>query len=94
MSRTAAADSAAFFTFMDNYKTSPCVGFNAYGAHGAAALVCPVAGIDVNVKRPQAFWTMVAGCVAKRFHFKAAVLTDKSFVVFAKSFFFQNAQTS
>ena len=75
----------AFRTAMGEDITPLGVGLGLDGLHRPAAVALAVAGIHVQMQRPQAEGTMVAGAVAERRHLLAAMLTDKSAVVFGKS---------
>lgn len=66
------------------------VGHGGYRLHRAAALVRPIARIYVNVNRPKTKGTVVARAFAERLYLPAAVQTDKSAVIFRKSFYFHS----
>ena len=66
------------------------VGHSGYRLHRAATLVCSVPRIYVNVYRPKAKGTVVARAFTERFYLFAAVQTDKSAVIFRKSFYFHS----
>ncbi len=56
--------------------------------HKSAALVCTVSGIYIDMYRPKTVRAMVARAFSERLHLPAAVLADKSAVIFAESFYF------
>ena len=84
--RLVSADSAAFAAFA--YDDIPLfrVGKRAYRLKETSAIRCAVPGIYINMKRKKAERAMISRGVAERLHLFFAVSTDKSAVVFLKSF--------
>jgi len=81
---------AAFGAFIyDNISLSR-IGNGGHGLHWSLALVCPVARIYINVYRPETKRTVIARAFAERQDLLAAVLTNKSAVIFGKSFYFHS----
>lgn len=62
------------------------VGLRPYGAQNAAAGVCPVTGVYINVQGAKAEGTVVSGGVTKRKDLLATALTYKAVIIFGKSF--------
>ena len=62
---TISSDFSAFFAPMNNYITFFCIGKDLYGSKLAVAFLGSVAGIFVNVERPQTKRTVVSGAVSK-----------------------------
>ena len=50
----------AFVTSVNYYVASLGVGKRPYRAKNSAAVVCSVAGIDIDVKRAEAEWAMIS----------------------------------
>ena len=69
---------------------SPGVGVCLYRTKDAAAGVCTVTGIDVNVQGAQAKWTVVAGGISEALDLFSAAGADKSAVVFCESLDFRS----
>lgn len=75
-------DLAALCTAVDDDITLLGIGNTADRLHGSAALVCAVAGVDVNVQRPQTYGAVVTGGIAQRFYLCSAVSADETVIVF------------
>ena len=73
---------AALCTAVDDDITLLGIGNTADRLHGSAALVCAVAGVDVNVQRPQTYGAVVTGGVAQGFYLCSAVSADETVIVF------------
>ena len=80
----------AFQTFVYDYKSLSRIGDYRDRLHHPSALICSVARHHIDMKRPQAIRTMIAGGFHKCRHLSAAVETDKSVIFFLKSFCFHN----
>ena len=80
MSGAATADLAAFSAFGYDDITLFRVWFGRDRLQITAAGISAVTRVDINVARPQAEWTMVAGGIAQGLDLAAAVDTGKSIV--------------
>ena len=58
------------------------VGHHLDGLHRCAALAGAVTGVDIDVKRPQTVWTVVARRVSKGLYLLAAVSANKTVIIF------------
>jgi hypothetical protein len=63
-----------------------CIGLYANGLHVSATGIGSVSRIDVHVQGPQAEGAVIAGGITQRLDLLAAMLTDKSVVIFGESF--------
>ena len=73
---------AALGTAVDDYISPPCIRLGSYRLHKAAARVLPVAGIFVNVHRPQTERAVIARRIPQRLDLPTAVGADKAAVIF------------
>ena len=94
MSRFVSDDGAALLAAVDYDIAALCVGERLYGAENSAAFVCTVTGVYINVQRAKAKWTVVSRRVAEREHLLAAIFTNKTVIVFSKSFSFHKTSFS
>ena len=88
--RAVALDLTALGAFVDDNVALFGIGLHANRLHKAAAFVCPVAGIYVNVQGAQAKWTVVAGGISEALDLFFAAGADKSAVVFCESLDFRS----
>jgi hypothetical protein len=65
------------------------IDFNADRLECAAAICGAVAGIDVEVERPETEGAMVSGGIAEGLYLLAAMCTDEGLVNFGESFVFK-----
>ncbi len=82
MCRTVADKLAAFFAFVNDDVAFFRIGDRRHRAKQPAAGVGTVAGIDIHVKRRKAKGAMIARAFSERQNLFAAILTDKSTVIF------------
>ena len=85
---------AAFFASVYDNVPAPRVGLGADRHEKSAAWIGSVAGVDIHVQRMKTKWAVVSRGVAERQNLTPAVCTDKSVVVFCKSFAFHSLLSS
>ena len=81
---------AALSTAVYDYIPLSWVGNCRHRLHKSATFVSSVTGVYINVDRPEAEGAMVARAFSERLYLSAAILTDKSAVIFGKSFYFHS----
>ena len=89
MRGAAALFGAAFGAFVGDDISLLRVGLDEDRLHQTEALAGAVAGIFVNMNRPQAERAMVARGRAERLYLSSAMSADESRIVFCKSFIFK-----
>ena len=80
--------STASVTLVNYYVTLFRVRLCFDRSENSAAIICPVAGVYINVQGTEAERAMIARCVAERQNLASAVLADKTVIVFCKSLVF------
>ncbi len=73
---------SAFCTAVNNDISLFWVCNTADRLHRCAAFVGTVAGIDINVQRPETHGTVVTGGISQRLYFSPAMSTDKAVIIF------------
>ena len=91
MSGAAAVDLAAFLTAVNDHVAFSCVYLHADRLKGTAAIRGAVAGIDIQMERPEAEGAVVTRAVAERLDLLAAVGAREARIVFGKPFLFHKA---
>ena len=87
--RTVSSYSAAFFASVYYYISLFGIGKHLYGAQMSVTFLGSVAGVFVNVERPQTKGAVIARAVSEWLYFLSAVRADKGVVVFCKSLLFK-----
>ena len=77
MRRAVSLYRAAFFAFVNDDITLFRIGLDPYRTHYAAARICPVARIYINMKRAETSRTMIARTVAERMNLETAISADE-----------------
>ena len=88
MCRAIAVDLSATRALVQDHVALFGIGLHANGLHRSLAGVGAVAGVDVDVKRPEAERAMVSGGVAQRQDLTSAMRANKAVIVFRKPFLF------
>ena len=88
VSRAIAKQLAALFALVNDDVPLFRVSNRRHSLKKSAALVGAVARIDIHVKRRKTKRAMIARAFAERKHLFAAMLTNKSVIVFGKAFGF------
>ena len=93
MSGAVTAELTAFGTTVNNDIAVAVldVGLGADGLELTAAGIGAVAGVDIDMKRPQTEGTVIARGVAERQDLFSAMRANKAVIVFCKSFLFHAA---
>jgi hypothetical protein len=79
---------AAFCAFMDHDIALFGVGLGGDGLHKTAALACAVAGVYIEMLRPQTKGAVVSRGVAQGLNLPPAVLADEGIVIFGEKLCF------
>ena len=85
---------AAFRAFMNDDVALFGVGLGGDRLHKPLTLACAVAGVYIEMLRPQAKRTVISRGIAERLNLFAAVLADEGVVIFGKKLCFHKGGLS